>query len=118
MFFQEPLLFIRRVFNTLQGGLRIRGIGKKEMYWGSYGTTWERFWNHTRLADRSARTFPAEKKAQRTSLWPGPLPLKPCRSFCLERAVCITRSASRESLVEDLQRVLKETGDNGDPGHP
>jgi tungstate transport system ATP-binding protein len=105
MVFQEPLLFDTTVFNNVASGLRIRGIGKKEMYW-QVTDNLDRF-GITHLSDRSARTL-SGGEAQRTSLARA-FAIKPEVLF-LDEPFASLDPPSRESLVEDLQRVLKETG--------
>jgi tungstate transport system ATP-binding protein len=104
MVFQEPLLFDTTVFNNVASGLRIRGIGKKKMYW-LITDNLDRF-GIAHLSDRSARTL-SGGEAQRTSL---------ARAFAIEPEILLLDEPfasldppSRESLVEDLQRVLRET---------
>ena len=46
MVFQEPLLFDTTVFNNVATGLRIRGIGKEEIYWQGHGQPGP-FWNRS-----------------------------------------------------------------------
>jgi len=104
MVFQEPLLFDTSVFNNVASGLRIRGIGKKEIYW-QVTDNLDRF-GVAHLVDRSARTL-SGGEAQRTSLARA-FAIKPEILF-LDEPFASLDPPSRESLVEDLQRVLRET---------
>jgi len=105
MVFQEPLLFGTTVYNNVASGLRIRGIGKEEMN-RQVTENLDRF-GIAHLADRSARTL-SGGEAQRTSLARA-FAIKPEILF-LDEPFASLDPPSRESLVEDLQRVLKETG--------
>src|SRR4030042_5032340 len=104
MVFQEPLLFNTIVFNNVATGPRLRGIKKKEIH-RQVVDNLDRF-GIAHLADRSARTL-SGGEAQRTGL---------ARAFAIEPEILLLDEPfasldppSRESLVEDLQRVLRET---------
>jgi tungstate transport system ATP-binding protein len=104
MVFQEPLLFDTTVFNNVASGLRIRGIGKEEIHW-QVTDNLDRF-GIAHLVDRSARTL-SGGEAQRTSLARA-YAIKPEILF-LDEPFASLDPPTRESLVEDLQRVLRET---------
>jgi tungstate transport system ATP-binding protein len=104
MVFQEPLLFDTTVFNNVASGLRMRGMRGTEVrnivddYLGRFGIA--------HLRERSARTL-SGGEAQRTSL---------ARSFAIRPEILFLDEPfsaldppSRESLIEDLERILKET---------
>ena len=105
MVFQEPLLFDTTVFNNVASGLRIRGIGKEEMH-RQVTKNLDRF-GIALLSERSARNL-SGGEAQRTSLARA-FAIKPEILF-LDEPFASLDPPSRESLVEDLQRVLRETG--------
>ena len=104
MVFQEPLLFDTTVFNNVATGPRLRGIEKKEIH-RQVMENLDRF-GIGHLVHRSARTL-SGGEAQRTSLARA-FAIKPEILFLDEPFVSLD-PPSRESLVEDLQRVLRET---------
>lgn len=104
MVFQEPLLFDTTVFNNVATGPRLRGIEKKETE-RQVAENLERF-GIGHLVHRSARTL-SGGEAQRTSLARA-FAIKPEILF-LDEPLASLDPPSRESLVDDLQRVLRET---------
>jgi tungstate transport system ATP-binding protein len=104
MVFQEPLLFDTSVFENVASGLKIRGMGKEEIrhiveeYLERFGI------GH--LADRSARKL-SGGEAQRTSLARA-FATKPEIVF-LDEPFSSLDPPTRESLMEDLDRVLCNT---------
>ncbi len=104
MVFQEPLLFDTTVFNNIASGLRIRGMEKDEIH-ARVKEHLERF-GIDHLSDRSARTL-SGGEAQRTSL---------ARAFAIQPEVLLLDEPfasldppSRESLIEDLEHILRQT---------
>ena len=102
--FQEPLLFDTTVFENVASGLKIRGMSRSEIR--------ERVMDHlerfgiSHLKGRSARTL-SGGEAQRTSL---------ARAFAIQPEILLLDEPfasldppTRESLMEDLQRVLLQT---------
>jgi tungstate transport system ATP-binding protein len=104
MVFQEPLLFDSTVFENVASGLNIRGMNKNEIkdIVAEYA---ERF-GIGHLMDRSARKL-SGGEAQRTSLARA-FATKPEMVF-LDEPFSSLDPPTRESLIEDLDRVLRET---------
>ncbi|HYA14251.1 MAG TPA: ATP-binding cassette domain-containing protein, partial [Syntrophales bacterium] len=101
MVFQEPLLFDTTVFENVASGLKIRGIRHDEIR-RSVEKYLERF-GISHLAYRSARKL-SGGEAQRTSL---------ARAFAvlpeiifLDEPFSSLDPPTRESLMEDLERIL------------
>jgi tungstate transport system ATP-binding protein len=103
MVFQEPLLFDTTVFENVASGLKIRGMGhdKIRVVVAEY---LERF-GISHLVDRSARKL-SGGEAQRTSL---------ARAFAIRPEIIFLDEPfssldppTRESLMEDLERILRE----------
>lgn len=105
MVFQEPLLLDTSVFNNVAAGLKIRRMGKREIekrvtkYAGIVGIS--------HLLDRSARKL-SGGEAQRTNL---------ARAFAIEPEIIFLDepfvnldAPSRDSLIDDLQRILRQMG--------
>jgi len=104
MVFQEPLLFDTTVFNNVASGLKIRGMGKGEIQ-KKVMENLERF-GIIHLSDRSAKTL-SGGEAQRTSL---------ARAFAIQPEILFLDEPfasldppTRESLIEDLEHILKQT---------
>ncbi len=104
MVFQEPLLFDTTVFNNVASGLRIRGTKRDEIR-VRVKEELVRF-GISHLKDRSARTL-SGGEAQRTSL---------ARSFALRPEILLLDEPfssldppTRDSLLEDLERILRQT---------
>jgi len=104
MVFQEPLLFDTTVFENVSSGLKIRGMRHDEIriiveeYLERFGIS--------HLVDRSARKL-SGGEAQRTSL---------ARAFAIRPEIIFLDEPfssldppTRESLMEDLERILRET---------
>ena len=104
MVFQEPLLFDTTVFENVAAGLKIRGVGRKEI-----GRTvpeyLERF-GVGHLAKRSARKL-SGGEAQRTSLARA-FVTKPKIIF-LDEPFSSLDPPTREALTGDLEQILRET---------
>ena len=105
MVFQEPLLFDTTVFDNVASGLRIRGMKGSEIQ-TLVDEQLERF-GIAHLGQRSARTL-SGGEAQRTSL---------ARAFAIHPEILFLDEPfasldppSRESLIGDLELVLKQTG--------
>jgi len=105
MVFQEPLLFDTTVVENVASGLRIRGIKGPEIR-AIAALQMARF-GISHLADRSAKTL-SGGEAQRTSL---------ARAFAtrpeilfLDEPFASLDPPTRESIIDDLERVLRETG--------
>ncbi len=104
MVFQEPLLFETTVFNNVAAGLNLRGLARGEIT-RVVAQCLERF-SIKHLADRSARKI-SGGEAQRTSL---------ARAFALSPQIVFLDEPfssldppTREALIEDLDRIIKET---------
>jgi tungstate transport system ATP-binding protein len=105
MVFQEPLLFDTTVSKNVASGLKFRYVCRKDIE-RRVTENLERF-GISHLRDRSSRTL-SGGEAQRTSL---------ARAFAtrpeilfLDEPFASLDPPTRESLVEDLERVLKESG--------
>lgn len=104
MVFQEPLLFDTTVFDNVASGLKIRGMGNDEIK-QVVEEYLERF-AIGHLVHRSARKL-SGGEAQRTSL---------ARAFAIRPEIIFLDEPfssldppTRESLMEDLERILRET---------
>jgi tungstate transport system ATP-binding protein len=104
MVFQEPLLFDTTVFENVASGLKIRGMRHDEIRL-LVAEYLERF-GISHLVDRSARKL-SGGEAQRTSL---------ARAFAIRPEIIFLDEPfssldppTRESLMEDLERILRET---------
>jgi tungstate transport system ATP-binding protein len=104
MVFQEPLLFDATVFENVASGLKIRGMKKTEIR-QRVREYLERF-GIDHLSHRSAKTL-SGGEAQRASL---------ARAFAIRPEVLLLDEPfasldppSRESLIDDLERVLRQT---------
>jgi tungstate transport system ATP-binding protein len=104
MVFQEPLLFDTTVFKNVASGLKFRGVEKKDIE-RRVTENLERF-GIAHLRDRSARTL-SGGEAQRTSLARA-FATKPEILF-LDEPFASLDPPTRDGLVEDLERVLKES---------
>jgi tungstate transport system ATP-binding protein len=104
MVLQEPLLFDTTVYNNVASGLKIRGMKRDEIE-PIVGKALERF-GIAQLRDRTARTL-SGGEARRASI---------ARAFATNPEVLLLDEPFsaldpiiRESLIEDLEQVLKET---------
>jgi tungstate transport system ATP-binding protein len=108
MVFQEPLLFDTTVFENVAAGLKIRGMEQDQIklvvkeYLERFGIS--------HLVTRSAKKL-SGGEAQRTSL---------ARAFAVRPEIIFLDEPfssldppTRESLMEDLERILRETGTTG-----
>jgi len=105
MVFQEPLLFDTTVFENVSSGLKIRGLKRTEIE-KRVDENLERF-GIPHLVHRSARKI-SGGEAQRVAL---------ARAFATQPEVLFLDEPfasldppTRESLIEDLERVLRQTG--------
>jgi len=105
MVFQEALLFDATVYANVAAGLRLRKVDKREIK-KIVAARLEQFGiNH--LRDRAAKTL-SGGEAQRTSLARA-FAVKPQILF-LDEPFAALDPPTRESLLEDLGRVLREGG--------
>ena len=105
MVLQEPLLFDTTVYQNVASGLKIRGV-KRDGIEPIVGKALERF-GISQLRDRSARTL-SGGEARRASI---------ARAFATNPEVLLLDEPfsaldpiMRETLIEDLEQVLRETG--------
>ena len=103
--FQEPLLLNATVYQNATLGLKLRGISRGEID-RRIGPWLERL-GIGHLAMRSARTL-SGGEAQRTSLARA-LVLEP-ELLLLDEPFSALDPGSREALLRDFQRIVKETG--------
>jgi tungstate transport system ATP-binding protein len=104
MVFQEPLLFDATVFGNVASGLRIRKLRRPEIE-SRVTEQLDRFGIRP-LRDRSARTL-SGGEAQRTSLARA-FAIQPELLF-LDEPFASLDPPSSESLLVDLERILRET---------
>jgi tungstate transport system ATP-binding protein len=102
--FQEPLLFDTTVFENVASGLKLRRVPRHEIYEKVF--MWLERLGISHLANRSARTL-SGGEAQRTSLARA-FVLNPQILF-LDEPFAALDSPSRETLIEDLEHILRET---------
>ena len=104
MVFQEPLLFDTTVFNNVASGLRIRKMKKTET--DRIVSRFLDLFGIGHLSDRSSRTL-SGGEAQRTSLARA-FAIRPEILF-LDEPFASLDPPSRNALLEDLERILRET---------
>ncbi|MGH7797522.1 MAG: ABC transporter ATP-binding protein [Candidatus Binatia bacterium] len=105
MVFQEPLLLNSTVYQNAALGLKLRGLRRGEIA-DRLGPWLERL-GIAQLAARSARTL-SGGEAQRTSLARA-LVLEP-ELLLLDEPFAAMDPSSREQLLRDFQRIVKEAG--------
>ncbi len=105
MVFQEALLFDATVYANVAAGLRLRRVNKAEIK--KIVTARLEQFGIGHLQDRSAKTL-SGGEAQRTSLARA-FAIKPQILF-LDEPFAALDPPTRESLLEDLNRVLRESG--------
>lgn len=105
MVFQEPLLFDTTVIENVASGPRIRGIKGPERR--AIALEQLARFGIAHLANRSAKTL-SGGEAQRTSLARA-FATKPEILF-LDEPFASLDPPARESIIDDLERVLRETG--------
>jgi len=105
MVFQEPLLFDTTVFENVSAGLKIRGLKRGEIE-KRVKENLERF-GILHLLNRSARKI-SGGEAQRVALARA-LTIQP-EVLLLDEPFASLDPPTRESLIEDLERVLRDTG--------
>ena len=105
MVFQEPLLLDTSVFNNVAAGLKIRRMGNREIE--KRVTKYADVVGISHLLDRSARKL-SGGESQRANL---------ARAFAIEPEIIFLDepfvnldAPSRESLTDDLQRILRPMG--------
>jgi tungstate transport system ATP-binding protein len=104
MVFQEPMLFDTTVFRNVASGLKIRGIARAEIE-NRVKLNLQQF-GIPHLADRSARKI-SGGEAQRVALARA-LAIQPEILF-LDEPFASLDPPTRESLMEDLEKVLRQT---------
>jgi tungstate transport system ATP-binding protein len=102
--FQDPLLLNRNVWENVTLGLRLRGIKGAEMK--ARTEKWLERFGVTHLAKRSGRTL-SGGEAKRVSLARA-MALEPTVLF-LDEPFTALDTPTRQALLEDFERVLRET---------